>query len=165
MDCKICHIQFEPKHFNQKCCSCECRRSARAISVRKYKDTDKGKACLDRWYKSESRKQTEYKYRSKAKTKALQVIRTTKYYQRHPLKKKQNDKLYGFRRRGYNAGYIDWDAVENMKKICNRCGNISDLTIDHIVPLSKGGTNETSNLQILCRRCNASKGARYEIQM
>lgn len=156
---------FEPRHFNQKCCSDECRKRARAITVRKYKDTDKGKACRDRWYKSDARKITEYRYRSKERSKALQVIRTTRYYKRYPEKKKQKDKEYGFRRRGYNAGYIDWEAVENMDKVCKKCGITDDLTIDHIRPLSKGGTNDISNLQILCRRCNASKGAKYEIQM
>ncbi|TVL99587.1 MAG: hypothetical protein CV087_17550 [Candidatus Brocadia sp. WS118] len=52
-----------------------------------------------------------------------------------------------------------------MDKVCKKCGITDDLTIDHIRPLSKGGTNDISNLQILCRRCNASKGAKYEIQM
>lgn len=31
------------------------------------------------------------------------------------------------------------------------------LEIDHIVPVSKGGTNEESNLRTLCRACNAGK--------
>ncbi|MBL8311188.1 MAG: HNH endonuclease [Burkholderiales bacterium] len=34
----------------------------------------------------------------------------------------------------------------------------SDLTIDHIVPLSKGGTDELSNLRFLCRSHNSAKG-------
>lgn len=34
------------------------------------------------------------------------------------------------------------------------------LEIDHIVPVSLGGTNDIDNLQTLCSCCNASKGAR-----
>lgn len=33
----------------------------------------------------------------------------------------------------------------------------SDLTADHVVPLARGGTNERSNLTVLCRGCNARK--------
>ena len=32
--------------------------------------------------------------------------------------------------------------------------------IDHIVPVSAGGTNELSNLALACARCNVAKGAR-----
>jgi 5-methylcytosine-specific restriction endonuclease McrA len=32
--------------------------------------------------------------------------------------------------------------------------------VDHIVPLAKGGSNELENVQLLCRTCNRSKGAR-----
>lgn len=33
------------------------------------------------------------------------------------------------------------------------------LSIDHIVPRSKGGTSERSNLRVLCTPCNTKKGA------
>lgn len=36
----------------------------------------------------------------------------------------------------------------------------TDITVDHIVPLSQGGTNDISNLQLLCRSHNCSKGAK-----
>ena len=33
-----------------------------------------------------------------------------------------------------------------------------ELEIDHIVPLNLGGTNDPTNLQILCENCNSKKG-------
>lgn len=38
------------------------------------------------------------------------------------------------------------------------CGVHQDLTVDHIIPLSRGGTDELSNLQFLCLVHNSSKG-------
>jgi 5-methylcytosine-specific restriction endonuclease McrA len=32
------------------------------------------------------------------------------------------------------------------------------LTVDHVIPISRGGTNDIGNIQPLCRRCNQSKG-------
>lgn len=43
---------------------------------------------------------------------------------------------------------------------CLHCGAVDDLTLDHIVPWSLGGTDDETNLQTLCRRCNSRKGAR-----
>jgi hypothetical protein len=44
---------------------------------------------------------------------------------------------------------------------CQMCGASRSsgavLEIDHIHPVSKGGTNDLSNLQVLCRDCNAGK--------
>lgn len=42
---------------------------------------------------------------------------------------------------------------------CRHCGSQNNLTIDHIVPLSKNGRNHSSNMQTLCADCNQAKGS------
>lgn len=36
----------------------------------------------------------------------------------------------------------------------------NNLTIDHIIPKAKGGKNDKTNYQIMCRICNNRKGSR-----
>jgi hypothetical protein len=43
---------------------------------------------------------------------------------------------------------------------CGRSGRNLRLTIDHIMPVSRGGSNEIGNLVTACRACNLSKGAK-----
>lgn len=43
---------------------------------------------------------------------------------------------------------------------CGRSSKQVELEVDHILPFSKGGSNEASNLQTLCFDCNRGKGAR-----
>jgi 5-methylcytosine-specific restriction endonuclease McrA len=43
---------------------------------------------------------------------------------------------------------------------CAVCGSASDLHMDHIVPLSRGGAHTAENVWPLCARHNLSKGAR-----
>jgi 5-methylcytosine-specific restriction protein A len=61
--------------------------------------------------------------------------------------------------RGYDA---NWKRLSKqlrlMQPYCSICKRTSDLTVDHIIPLSSGGITVESNLQVLCRRCNSSKG-------
>jgi 5-methylcytosine-specific restriction endonuclease McrA len=46
------------------------------------------------------------------------------------------------------------------KYTCLHCGGHRHLSIDHIIPRSKGGRLYDENLQTLCRSCNSRKGAK-----
>jgi 5-methylcytosine-specific restriction endonuclease McrA len=41
---------------------------------------------------------------------------------------------------------------------CVYCGSHEDLTLDHVLPKSRGGRTNWDNLVTACRRCNARKG-------
>ena len=56
----------------------------------------------------------------------------------------------------------EWnDLKEKCNYTCQACGKIEPeikLTVDHIIPLSKKGTDYIDNIQPLCKSCNPSKG-------
>jgi len=40
---------------------------------------------------------------------------------------------------------------------CVKCGRRDSLEYDHIIPLSKGGSNTVRNIELLCEKCNREK--------
>ena len=43
---------------------------------------------------------------------------------------------------------------------CMYCGSKNDLTIDHVLPKSRGGKDVWENLTTACEKCNVKKGSR-----
>ena len=72
-------------------------------------------------------------------------------------------RLPWFNRRGsreHVPGNLRYDVLAKSKGHCVACGVSSlerAIEVDHIVPVNMGGSNDISNLQALCYRCNAQK--------
>jgi ATP adenylyltransferase len=64
---------------------------------------------------------------------------------------------------GYVSGSVRYEVLKRAGGRCELCGlSVEEraIEIDHIIPRKHGGSDETTNLQALCYRCNANKGAR-----
>lgn len=67
--------------------------------------------------------------------------------------------------RGYGR---EWEllsrSVVASHPYCSSCGHRGSrdnpLTCDHVVPKAAGGTDDPTNLCVLCRECNSAKGSR-----
>lgn len=54
------------------------------------------------------------------------------------------------------SDYIE--RLFSMTKNCTYCDKESKLTIDHMLPLNKGGTHTKENISLCCSSCNSKKG-------
>ena len=75
---------------------------------------------------------------------------------------KRKQTLYDHRRisSDYVPGSLRYQVLSQAKGRCELCGISKDekaLDVDHIVPKSKGGADDITNLQALCYTCNRQK--------
>ncbi|WP_348539851.1 MULTISPECIES: HNH endonuclease [Spirulina sp. CCY15215] len=52
------------------------------------------------------------------------------------------------------------EVLRRDKNTCQYCGSKHKLTLDHVIPRSKGGKHVWDNVVIACEGCNSKKGAR-----
>ena len=86
----------------------------------------------------------------------------------HMWKTRNTEKVRNqhIRRRSNKIGVVsEHYTYDQFVDLCNRfdntclcCGKKKKLTADHVVPLSKGGSDSIDNIQPLCQSCNSSKG-------
>jgi len=85
---------------------------------------------------------------------------------RCPTCQAARDRRVGLQRGGANARGYDYDWQRRAAKVkhdqpeCVVCGATDDLTVDHVIPKARGGTDDLDNLVTMCRRHNSAKGGR-----
>lgn len=78
-------------------------------------------------------------------------------------RKSHLNQIRRFRQKGASGSHSFQEWLERQREQryrCALCGLAKPLTRDHIIPITKGGTNHIGNIIGLCRNCNSRKGTR-----
>lgn len=70
-------------------------------------------------------------------------------------------RYWHYRRTGSDPSVlVDAYAERLLELPCDYCGATENISIDHVVPISRGGKHVIENIVPACRTCNSSKGAK-----
>ncbi len=94
------------------------------------------------------------------------VARSKAWAEAHPENRKDSIRRNSSKRRAQKATTTVQDiSAQDVRKLfestngrCVYCGAKTKLTLDHVVPLSRGGIHALENLVGACFSCNSSKG-------
>ncbi len=124
-------------------------------SANKYAKTKNGDMKRRQYRKSEAGKRSNKKYsQTDAGRAASRRASSKRYYA---------DLEHSRMKMRARARGCKLDVIEEIffrDRMCLECFTRDNLTIDHIIPVSRGGKSVYENLQILCGPCNSSKGNR-----
>lgn len=94
--------------------------------------------------------------RRKSKTTAVQ-----RWHAKHPDSLKASRQKYRARKLGAVGVFTAEEFIalcDLVEGRCVACGEIKPLEADHVIPLTKEGRSDLSNIQPLCKKCNMTKG-------
>ncbi len=137
------------------------RTAARKAAIERYKASGKATAIAKAYWK---------KHREKLSKKSQQYYEYNKDQIKFNAKRWRHQNrakryIYEKRRKAQVLLHNESFTSAQWEELCARyghrclaCGEQGPLTVDHVIPLSKGGANDISNIQPLCGSCNSKKG-------
>jgi 5-methylcytosine-specific restriction endonuclease McrA len=178
--CQRCGNEYQPAGPTQKYCS-ECNPVVQKVLFAKWyrENSEKVKVCQARWRKENPEKVStgHARWRKENPEKISECY--AKWHKENPEKKRTSDakwkranadriQVYGAKRRATKYGNTpiselltstEWLAIlAEASGHCHYCGKEATLTLDHVIPVSKGGRHSKDNVVAACGHCNYSKG-------
>lgn len=166
-----------PGGYSSRCKKCYYRQSSEwskknSEKVKQYRDkyssSDKGKRQNREYYKEwiTPEKRREYNAKHRAKNSKYSV----EWYRNHEdrehineIRKNSNAKRRALKKGSFVENVYSLAILELDDGICQLCFepvnemNEQDYTIDHIIPISRGGEHSYHNCQLAHRTCNSRK--------
>lgn len=155
-----------------------CRECKRKQGHQDYLDNQENKLAYYREYRAKNKDEVNRRKREARNANRLATNEESrKYREANKDKERERQRRWGrenpekvleanFRRRVRKANATKFLVTDvDLKKIrsqkCAYCGTSENITIDHVVPLAKGGSHSIGNLAPACGICNSSKGAKF----
>lgn len=124
---------------------------------------DRVKATEQRWLSTRPGYRSEKKRQWLVDNPGYATEMQRQWRARHPEAARIKNHIRRARKRGSLTKFthVEWAVLcARYDNCCLCCGIQSKLTPDHIVPLSRGGSNAIDNIQPLCMGCNLKKGTK-----
>ncbi|MEV0357120.1 HNH endonuclease [Nocardia sp. NPDC050697] len=165
--CLICGAEFTPARSDSRTCSVQCRNKRRY----EHEPVRYEKTCVEcgRTFQAKrsdavrcSRQCTSMNWYER--NRETQIARATEWNRTNPARRTIVSNHRGRRRASEAAGpgitHCRWVRLQRRQRDrCAYCAGPGPLTLDHIVPLSRGGAHAEGNMAGACGTCNYSKGA------
>ncbi len=136
------------------------------ILARRKKHREENKELIkkqDKDWRDKNKEALSKKHRELyAENPQLYIERTREWTKKNPKKRRANAMKHYSLKKNARGRFSDADITKLLVEqdgLCTycRCDISQTYTIDHITPLSRGGSNWPDNIQLLCHSCNCSK--------
>ena len=154
--------------MNKNCSKCKEAKGVHLFYKNSYaKDgcSSQCKQCISTYHSEKKEQKREYDYYYRIRNR--QRIKKVKDLY-HSNNRELERSLGHARRARKNENGVFSVSKKELKKLynspCFYCGSLNKITIDHVVPISRGGTHGIGNLVAACAFCNGSKNSKFLIE-
>jgi 5-methylcytosine-specific restriction endonuclease McrA len=151
--------------MNKTCSSCNKIKEINLFykkSSSKDGHTSQCKECITSYHSKKKEEKREYDYHYRIRNR--QRIKKVKDLYHLNNRELASDSRHTRRARLYKNG-VFFVSKKELSKLynspCFYCGSLNKITIDHIIPISRGGTHGIGNLVAACAFCNGSKNKKF----
>ena len=92
-------------------------------------------------------------------------LRARSWAKNNPDRRAMHHQSRRTRKRGNGVFKILEKEIRRLRHSpCAACGTKSNVCLDHIIPINRGGRHSIGNLQSLCQPCNSSKQDKFMVE-
>ena len=166
----ISNRAIDKLHYNCK----QCEREKR---IQKWKNDDKYKKSRLKYIENNKEKIKEYRHNQYLKNRDYELEKDKNYNKKNRNIIRERERKYLSTEKGKQVNHLktvkrrtrlnklkndfnleQWEKCKNyFNNCCAYCGKKEKLTVEHFIPISKGGNTIAKNILPICKSCNSSK--------